>query len=48
MSNADKARQFLALREQGDPRCAMLVMMLAITCRITEDECLRRITTLAE
>lgn len=41
------AQEFINQAAQRDPRCEMLIMMLAMSTNITPEECLANITKLA-
>lgn len=48
MTAQEKAKVFVTFRSVSDPRCNMLIMMLALACRISESECFARIEKLAQ
>lgn len=48
MTIKEKAIFALKSRDAQDPRCGVLLMMLSISCRISSDECERKIEELAK
>lgn len=47
MTNQEKARVFISAKNNNDPRCKMLLMMLSLATGISEEQCLARIYFLA-